>query len=50
MKPGILVYVLICGILGVIDQTLGITIRDWHFWAYFSCVFGAYVCGTTVRR
>lgn len=50
MRPGTFIYILICGITGLISSSVGISVGCWQFWAYLLCVIIAYICGTTVRR
>ena len=41
-----IIYIFLCGLVGVVCGNLDLFLKDWQFWALLGSVVGAYLCGT----
>lgn len=40
-----IIYLVLCGLNGVMLSTANISPADWQFWVSILCVVGAWLCG-----
>lgn len=46
MNLAYVIYIIICGSVGVVCYKADIDRKDWKYWAILFSVIGAYICGT----
>ena len=43
-----IIYLILCGVSGVVLASAGVSITDWQFWVETGCICGAYMCGRII--